>query len=390
MDPFHLTEVWVRVYGCCYKERCDYLSLFAVGSLIGKTKEVDMEFTTSHFAVRLKAEVTCKEYIPTTTVDHVYDGEGYGLTFKVEDVQEYEKTDVVIDEVNLEDESKQSQNKGSDETKGSDLNSASGSANTANASKSDPPIPNNVMNKQAQSLSLSIMVGSVSLSWPCTKSEDRKYTLMPRRLWSDNDDEDDSFTLSLPCSNNISTTPDGHLQLSAITPDPHVSVVAEHEAPSHDNFPFEHTEPHSPDVSNVSEGHHGTVGTGVFLGGRFSMKDVVKFGGIPPPSKDLQSSERISHQHNADATQMARAQQLAQAKNSAPLSEKKKDDIVLHNDTLEHAQDLASDLHDEDHFSTEERAPIREKKILKVYKRKVKVAPKVVRRSVRLSKKIGG
>ncbi|KAM0831857.1 hypothetical protein ACQ4PT_065262 [Festuca glaucescens] len=31
LDKFYLTPVWVRVHGCCYKERCDYLSLFGVG-----------------------------------------------------------------------------------------------------------------------------------------------------------------------------------------------------------------------------------------------------------------------------------------------------------------------------------------------------------------------
>jgi hypothetical protein len=31
LDPFSLAEVWVKVHGCCYKERCDYLSLFGVG-----------------------------------------------------------------------------------------------------------------------------------------------------------------------------------------------------------------------------------------------------------------------------------------------------------------------------------------------------------------------
>jgi hypothetical protein len=48
LDKFCLTSVWVRVHGCCYKERCDYLALFGVGSLIGKTKEVDMAFTRAH------------------------------------------------------------------------------------------------------------------------------------------------------------------------------------------------------------------------------------------------------------------------------------------------------------------------------------------------------
>jgi hypothetical protein len=42
LDLFALTETWVRVFGCPYKLCCDYLALFPVGSLIGKTQEVDM------------------------------------------------------------------------------------------------------------------------------------------------------------------------------------------------------------------------------------------------------------------------------------------------------------------------------------------------------------
>jgi hypothetical protein len=38
VDKFCVTEVWARVNDCCYKERCDYLAFFVVGSLIGKAK----------------------------------------------------------------------------------------------------------------------------------------------------------------------------------------------------------------------------------------------------------------------------------------------------------------------------------------------------------------
>jgi hypothetical protein len=48
VDKYKLEEAWVRVSGCPYMLRCDYLGLFAVGSLIGKAKEIDMEFTREH------------------------------------------------------------------------------------------------------------------------------------------------------------------------------------------------------------------------------------------------------------------------------------------------------------------------------------------------------
>jgi hypothetical protein len=61
-------------------------------------------------------------------------------------------------------------------------------------------------------------------------------------------------------------------------------------------------------------------GTRVYLGGRLSTDEVVKFGGIPAPSEDICSSERIRLQFNADATQMDRAQQLTKAKNTGSCS----------------------------------------------------------------------
>jgi hypothetical protein len=83
VDKFKLDEAWVRVSGCPYKLRCDYLALFAVGSLIGKVTEVDMAFTRKHGVVRMHVQVTSLDQIPTGT-DHMYDGEGFGITFEVE------------------------------------------------------------------------------------------------------------------------------------------------------------------------------------------------------------------------------------------------------------------------------------------------------------------
>jgi hypothetical protein len=56
-------------------------------------------------------------------------------------------------------------------------------------------------------------------------------------------------------------------------------------------------------------------GTGVFLGGRYSMEEVINFGGISHTDSMVQSSERIREQSNADATQKERVVQLTEAKN---------------------------------------------------------------------------
>jgi hypothetical protein len=55
---------------------------------------------------------------------------------------------------------------------------------------------------------------------------------------------------------------------------------------------------------------HTPLGTGVFLGGRYSQEDVIAFGGVPLGG--IRSSERIKAQPNADATQLERAQKIAQ------------------------------------------------------------------------------
>jgi hypothetical protein len=84
VDKFKLDEAWVRVSGCPYKLRCDYLAIFTVGSLIGKVTEVDMAFTRKHGIVRMYVQVTSLDQIPLGT-DHMYDGEGFGITFEIED-----------------------------------------------------------------------------------------------------------------------------------------------------------------------------------------------------------------------------------------------------------------------------------------------------------------
>jgi hypothetical protein len=52
--------------------------------------------------------------------------------------------------------------------------------------------------------------------------------------------------------------------------------------------------------------------TGVFLGGRYSKEEVIKYGGISENvAKGMRSSDRIWAQPNAHATQMERAQERA-------------------------------------------------------------------------------
>ena len=53
-------------------------------------------------------------------------------------------------------------------------------------------------------------------------------------------------------------------------------------------------------------------GTGVFLRERYSKEEVIKYGGTPEAeAMVIRSSGRLKAQHNADATAMERAHQLA-------------------------------------------------------------------------------
>jgi hypothetical protein len=61
-------------------------------------------------------------------------------------------------------------------------------------------------------------------------------------------------------------------------------------------------------------------GTGVFLGGRYTMEEVINFGGISQADSLVRSSERIRKQANADDSQLDRAMKLAEAKNTGSSS----------------------------------------------------------------------
>jgi hypothetical protein len=77
--------------------------------------------------------------------------------------------------------------------------------------------------------------------------------------------------------------------------------------------PFDH-------VSECVKSHQSSsdrliVGTGAFLGGRYSEQALINFGGIPEVNSIVRSSKRIRSQFNADDTQMDRAMHRAELKN---------------------------------------------------------------------------
>ena len=82
-DKWGLYDIWVRISGCPEPLCRDYLALFAVGSLIGEAKEIDMKFTREHGIVRARIDCANPEGIPRS-VDFSYDGEGFGVLFDIE------------------------------------------------------------------------------------------------------------------------------------------------------------------------------------------------------------------------------------------------------------------------------------------------------------------
>jgi hypothetical protein len=175
LDRFCVTPVWVRVHGVCYKERCDYLSLFGVGSLIGKTKEVDMVFTRAHTTVRMLVEVTRVEYIPTTTVDHMYDGQGYGLLFKLENQPTKEKEDVVMNESSSGDDANKDKGQSKEMPTGTD--SFGTEVNPTPKQKQDPPRHSSPQNKQVQGCHLVDHSTPKPKQYPSMKTPENKHFL---------------------------------------------------------------------------------------------------------------------------------------------------------------------------------------------------------------------
>ncbi|KAM0913218.1 hypothetical protein ACQ4PT_012284 [Festuca glaucescens] len=120
-----------------------------------KALEIDMVYTRAHSDVRMLVEVTRVEHIPTTTVDHTYDGEGHGLLFKVEGEKGKEKTDEIMQEANPEDDSKGSDGQDNESSKKDEPppmgGPAKSSMNNSNPPKSDFPT------KQTHDLSLPVL-----------------------------------------------------------------------------------------------------------------------------------------------------------------------------------------------------------------------------------------
>ncbi|RLN43082.1 hypothetical protein C2845_PM01G18340 [Panicum miliaceum] len=83
MPTYELEEVWVRITGVPHAYR-HYMILWAVGTVIGETLEVDMLTNRKKGVIRVKVGILDKRQLPHTT-DLVFGTQGYHVTFTQEE-----------------------------------------------------------------------------------------------------------------------------------------------------------------------------------------------------------------------------------------------------------------------------------------------------------------
>ncbi|KAM0908766.1 hypothetical protein ACQ4PT_015248 [Festuca glaucescens] len=93
-EPMYtLPEVWVRVSGLPSDIRSDYLSLWGVGTLFGKTMDVDMAYTRSNKVLRTKIGCLDRNLIPTDSDVFIRRG-FFKLHFEVEETNGSQEVDM--------------------------------------------------------------------------------------------------------------------------------------------------------------------------------------------------------------------------------------------------------------------------------------------------------
>ncbi|KAF2932947.1 hypothetical protein DAI22_04g039500 [Oryza sativa Japonica Group] len=105
---FVLKKTWFRVYGVPYEIR-DFLSLHAVGSVIGNTTMVDMVYLRKHGVVRMQVAVDDLATLPPS-VYIVFRNHGYEIFFEPEMPEEESKGKEKLDEDDQRDDSEQKRN----------------------------------------------------------------------------------------------------------------------------------------------------------------------------------------------------------------------------------------------------------------------------------------
>jgi hypothetical protein len=198
-----LYDVWVHIKGCPDQLCRDYIALFVVGSLIGKTEEIDMKYTRENGVVRARVSCLNPAEIPQS-VSHYYDGEGYNIQFVIESVY-----GVSIQEENQEDDERpgDQEKKGDDtqnkeESKNNEQPKAAedaakkgNNANSSSSAKGDSSAPSDQKTVNVGSIEISYSLNHMTSSC-CVIERDCKSVPTKKRWvdWVEEDAEDPSLS----------------------------------------------------------------------------------------------------------------------------------------------------------------------------------------------------
>nr|XP_051217364.1 uncharacterized protein LOC127334860 [Lolium perenne] len=96
-------DIWVRVHDLPPRALDDFLALWAIGDIFGKTKEIDMAFTRSNNVLRILIVCLDPSLIPASLDLRIHNA-FYRLRFEVEGVHPLPMADAVMDDVPKDDD----------------------------------------------------------------------------------------------------------------------------------------------------------------------------------------------------------------------------------------------------------------------------------------------
>jgi hypothetical protein len=159
-------------------------------SPVGKTNEVDMVVTIEHCSTDVGGEPV--KHISKGIFDHTYDWEGFGIIFKLEVGSADVDNGTIVYDANPDDNKKPQEEEPKDYTKKSSKEPNKGSSSldgsTENSNRSQ-------VGRQAASVPPFNLVASSSAFDTC--SEGRLKSIVPQKLWGDEEQESLAVTSAM-------------------------------------------------------------------------------------------------------------------------------------------------------------------------------------------------